>query len=784
MFNLLLLVLIVVFIVWVAKRNPQNSINTSLVDTNSPEYIKGYLDGFRDHENNIENTQITQSIAGSASEDEFIEPVRVDKPEQARQVEKAHIQNINTALYMASFLLVIAAALFMQQDLTDGVKFAGVWFVTILFYASGLYVDKHYPKLKAAATAFIGTGLALLPFTGFALNFYILHDPAFCWMITSFIGLIGYIYAAVYLRSKTIAYFAIAFMVSLSTSSVASMNLALIWYFVALILLGSLLTFLAVYQPKYIPDYFAEPIEKTNSYIVPLTLLASLFAGSELALNEFSLISATCAIYYIAVALTASSNILKDYAILFARGLLSLSVLTLCYFATESYTSTGLMLSAVALVQLLISVMYMPIKKSGDINNESWLWFSFFLQLIAMIFIRSDQNWGHLLLMQLVILFVSSFMVALYLKRSEISLFGTFAAILIPLVWGKYVMNPTVGSEWLSLLFAGYLTVVLACRYFIDNTKKHPILNQVIVINFVAYLLFMMFLPLSAGNVWIFFVWLLASLAIYVYMIMQNNAYLLLAGNFTITVALFAILSESTDDTGWVLAISSIGFTSLYYLGNIVMDHYKKYKYAEYFWLTSIVCGLFFGVLGSYSSDIQNQSLAYIGVSLSSIIMMVRGFKHQEHALTSWGLIVLTFALQRLVTINVVDLNILIYTHWWALVFALLSYAYGMIGKLQNAKMFTIIGLSFITIFGGLEAISNMAVGSNIYSSLFLVEHALILIFGLITSATLQKNWGIVSLIVAVLWLMNGFTFLLPAIIAIMLIIFAIKSLSSQSSER
>lgn len=786
MFELLVLIAFIGLIYYTSKKQPKNQVgSTEIVNVESKNYIQGYLDGFNDHKRNIENTHITKRFSNSISSSTQSNPQAVvSKPVMsvAEQAEHQHLQNINIALYMASFLLVIAAALFMQMPFSNETRFIGVWAVTILFYASGLYIYKKYPKLKPAAIAFVGTGLALIPFTGFALNYFILQSPELSWMITSLIGVIGYLYAAAYLRSQTISYFAIAFMVSLSTSSVASMNLALIWYFVVLIVLGSILTIIAKVKSSYLPSYFVEPLEKTNVLIVPLTLVASLLAGAELVALDYSIITAACAVYYLAVSITSPKDN-KNYPMLVARLLASFSALSFCYYFTESFVTVGLLMSIIAIVQIAISVAYMPIRNKADVNNESWMWIGFAMQLLAMTFVQSDASWAQLVLVQSFALAFSGFSVAYYLKRSEVSLFGSVAMIISPLVWGLNIANPVIESKWLSLFFAAYIIITLAYRYTLTKINEHPVLSQTIAANFVIFTVMLLALPLTADSIWIFSTWLISAISIYIYVYLEKKAPILIPGNLILIISGLSLLNYINPDSDWVVSAASICFVGIFYTLSVLTSNQKITKYSDYFWVTAITSGVVFGLLGMGRSDTIVSSIACMGVVVSSVLMMIRGMTYKKHTLTSWGLILLTLGLQRLVGINVQDLDFLVYTHWWAFIFASLSYAYSMNGKKQTAKVFTVIGLLFITLFGGLSALSNMMFSSdNVYSMLFLVEHSILLVFGLVASSKLQRNWGVVSLIIAALFMMENFTFWVPVIIAAALIMFAVKSLSKQST--
>lgn len=792
MFELLIIGSFIGLIYYLTKKSKSKTVTDNvIIDTTSREYIQGYKDGFNDHKRHIENTHITRqfgtavatrtsgSLVSAAS-------TRTARPalSEAELSAKRHLQNINAALYMACFLLVIAAALFMGESLPEHIRFLGVWFVTISFYVSGLIIYRKSPRLKAAATAFIGTGLALLPFTGFALNYFVLHDPATSWFITSFVGLIGYIFAAAYLRSQTIVYFVIAFMVSLSTSSVASLDLALIWYFVALIMLGSILTLLANLKPKMLPSYFAEPIEKSNSLIVPLTIVASLFNVNNLVLSDYWLILAVCTVYYLAVAATAVTKNAKDYAQLAARIIGTVAILIATYDLTDSYVSLGLVMSMLGVVQIMLSTFSLPIKKAGDINNEVCLWLGYGLQLIAPFFVQSDISWPILVMIQMFSLLVGSFGVAYYLRRAELSIFGTIAAIVLPLVWGLHAMTPHIDGQWLALIFAGYITVVLAIRFLVQQIKTHPIIHQALSINFGLFLIFMLLCSVDIPELWLFTIWTAAAVFSYILVYLEKHPFLSILSNILSVAAIFSLIDMMEITGGDAILAMLWSSMLLFYLLYLVFVYIKKPAYGIYFWASAMISGLIFGAAGLVHFDQSVVTISGLGFVLAAIMITKRGWDIKSHILIDTSLIVATMGLQRVISVNITDLDFLVYTHWWALSFAMLSMLHLSLGHKSAAKVYTVLGLFMITFFGFIAAMVHMGDNTSGYSVLFFAEHAIMLIYGLIAAMKLQRNWGIVALILAMLQMMDGFNFALPAGVAIMLIIFAVKSLSKQVIDK
>ena len=224
-------------------------------------------------------------------------PAETAEERKARR-ERRDRQNINITLYVASLLLVAAAALFVGTSLAPLFRFAGVCAVAALFYSSGLVLHRRVRRLRPAAVAFTGTGLALVPVIGLALyNFVLFHGPA-VWLLTSLAGTLAYIAAALRLESRVLVYLSLTFVVSTAWSGVAVLGGALVWYFVALMGVAVLFTLVALLRPGWLPPVFIRPLATLHPLVVPAVALASTFFPLLLARLEYALILGMCGVYF------------------------------------------------------------------------------------------------------------------------------------------------------------------------------------------------------------------------------------------------------------------------------------------------------------------------------------------------------------------------------------------------------------------------------------------------------------------------------------------------------
>jgi hypothetical protein len=180
--------------------------------------------------------------------------------------------------------------------------------VTAAFYAAGFVLHARVPRLRPAAVAFAGTGLALVPVTGLALyNFALHHGPA-AWLITSLIGTAAYAAAAVRLESRVLVYLSLTFVASTAWSGVSVLGGALVWYFAALIGLAVLLTLLSLAKPGWLPPVYVRPLMVMHPLVVPAVTAAATCVPLLLDKPEYALIMGLCGSYFALMAAVPGSR--------------------------------------------------------------------------------------------------------------------------------------------------------------------------------------------------------------------------------------------------------------------------------------------------------------------------------------------------------------------------------------------------------------------------------------------------------------------------------------------
>ncbi|MFI2565985.1 hypothetical protein [Paenarthrobacter sp. NPDC018779] len=284
-------------------------------------------------------------------------PVRPESAEEAAaRKDKRDRQNINITLYVASLLLVAAGALFVGTSLPEMFRFVALWGITVLFYVTGLVLYPRVPRLRPAAMAFTGTGLALVPITGLAMYNFALHNGPLAWLATSLFGTCAYVFAAVRLNNKVLAWLSLSFVVSTAWSGVSVLGGALVWYFVALVGVAILLTLFALVHPRWIPSLYMQPLMALHPFVVPAVGLAATVTPNALAKGEYPLVMAICGIYFAVMMLVPTARYRRGHFFA-ARAAFTLAIIALVWDGTSD-VSLAVLAAAACLGLQAIGMSY------------------------------------------------------------------------------------------------------------------------------------------------------------------------------------------------------------------------------------------------------------------------------------------------------------------------------------------------------------------------------------------------------------------------------------------
>lgn len=265
----------------------------------------------------------------------------------------------------------------------------------------------------------------------------------------------------------------------------------------------------------------------------------------------------------------------------------------------------------------------------------------------------------------------------------------------------------------------------------------------------------------------------------------KNNDYIkvsIILENVLLTSVFYNLARLLNNDTSWIFIISAASsvlvFGSIYFVLKLIKNNiYNKY----YLYSCIIVANVlyFLNIINSDLSERQNE-LSFSGLIsiISWAILLYDSLKAKKINEVTLSIVAINLLGNIIVKIKYPEVDFLLYTHWWAAAMIVLGAIYIYLFKEKNkSKILLYSALSLISIPTGLVAIDFPYKSLWPVQVIFLVEQAAILIIGMALRLKLVTIWGATSIILAVVWLVRGYTVILLIIIAALIMSGAIYGL-------
>ena len=272
------------------------------------------------------------------------------------------IDGLSVALYIGSLLVLAGVGgLVFSGEKTNGLIL--LIMMALVFYVGGILLRKN-DKLKMASYVFVGTGMMIIPFIGLLIHDITKTSPELIWLFLSLIGVPVYIFATYIMQSRVFAYFSILGFVSLSCSMVATIGLPMLWYFVAVMVLGILFNLLNMLGLLKNNTAFAESIKVSGNWLPLATFLASLTVMYSLSEQEY-MIMLSIVLVQLGLNLWKEPIIWRENIF---RLLFNVWFVVLVHLIVPDLKAIGLALSISALLQ----TMYSFYRTSRDTSFTLW----------------------------------------------------------------------------------------------------------------------------------------------------------------------------------------------------------------------------------------------------------------------------------------------------------------------------------------------------------------------------------------------------------------------------
>lgn len=545
--------------------------------------------------------------------------------------ERRTLQNLNAMLYVGSFLIVAAAALFVTLTMPAAVKLVSIIFTTIAFYVTGLILHATSERLRPAAVAFVGTGLAIIPFVGMALHSLAGISSEVAWLTISIVGLIAYGVAAVRLQSQLVSYLTIAFVLSLALSAVATLSLAIVWYFIALIGVATAFGALQYLRPSLIPSLFMRPVEQTSVLATPIALLASIFTFTYMNSMMYEVLYGLATAHYLLVWLHKRSSLYETIV----RGLAHATALIVALDVAGGYrTSSEILLFNIVWIGLAaVQVVYSLVRASHERRAIETTWIGVMISLVVV----HLPTWALLehgaigICVGLTVIVAMALVAMWRFRQVGWGYCALIASVLLPFILGRSAIEPALPFDGIALVFAMLAAISLVVTERVKSAGRSASVVTLMSAVTVTYVASMLVCGMAHGhNVLLGWTTLVAS----VIMVLLSYIHRKVIGEIIAAVLLIVSVNawvgwlQTPLDWWWLVTvlISSVLIGGAAYIHHVYTETDRRNALA-------IVGAVVFGLLAlvPYSvvhpvSEIATVSLVAAGFGM--LILRMQSWRH------------------------------------------------------------------------------------------------------------------------------------------------------------
>lgn len=464
-----------------------------------------------------------ETIGSEVNRQPRLVDVKQQKAVNVKQTSKAvQIDNISLLLYFGAFLFVASVGLFVAFGGASGwIRTLAVLFVSLSLYGVGQWLYKEKPALALAGLAFAGISIAITPLVGVAAYGYIKSiSPQFIWFATSLLCLGMYTHALLTLKKPLINYIFIFTILSTFESGVAIMQVPAYYFGWAIIALGLILQGVSVWKGIW-PDF--RDASKAGSHLyVPLAGLVSLAVVQSQGFGQLGVTLLLGTLFYgLESWRSRDDSEYRSLTSVVSHLSFLLGVSSILYGLTHSIAHIGWLLVGLSVVQLLVLVA-VPNSHQVIINFASVMLGS---TVVGMLLLLPNKP---IVVGVLVLIIAQSLFVWLKQKREDAYLLAMLGWLILPNMFGLYLLSPRlpinslIGLNVASLILqiVLFILVVLPRKDLVlTSTGRKLIVLQSIIVSIVilfaspyfailAYLfvslvlLSLSFIDESSNNLW------------------------------------------------------------------------------------------------------------------------------------------------------------------------------------------------------------------------------------------------------------------------------------------
>lgn len=435
-------------------------------------------------------------VSVSIETNEAKEASVVQPPTQQEVKTRNTMRNLNILLGLGSLLFIAAGIAFIASPMPDIVKLLGVLAIVVAFYGGGIGLYIWSEKLKPAAVAFVGTGLALIPFVAVVLNAYGEVPVQWAWFITSILGILSYGAAAMILQSQVVAYLTIGFLLSFVGSSLTVGDTVMIWYFVSFIALSLLLSTIGYLKPRWLPELFQSAVIHSGQAIAPITLVSSLLVIEHLSLWHYEVLTGLTALYYLVAWLQTKQMAYSHIT----RALLQITAMI---FWADIVNGDMALLAlgwiVISIIHQVALMIYASLKKRLSDSYRSaelvWTLVQFSFQMIVQLMWLGREGWAGYFVLLHALWLVLGIVSSIVFRRSGLLTMSIIASLTLPWLVARNLVSPELPMWVVPLLHLLLVATGLGLHHFLSKQRGVGWRVSGVVMVVLQGLLALMFLP-------------------------------------------------------------------------------------------------------------------------------------------------------------------------------------------------------------------------------------------------------------------------------------------------
>ncbi len=325
-----------------------------LAELNKPEPDFEKLKMLRSKMNSLQETVANNTPVNNA-------PNTVSSNTQKKNSSNdSNLNGLSVALLVGSLFILAGVAGITVSGITE-LGLMLLILMAIIFYCGGIILKRNQ-TLKIVSYVFVGTGMMILPFIGILVHEVTNLDPSITWLIFSLISVPMYLFATYTMKSKVFSYFAILAFVSFCSSLSSVMGLAMMWYFVFVMILGIIMDFIIMFGPSKKLGVMEEPVRQAGEWL-PLAAFIASIGASGISETEYVIMFGIITLQLI-LNYAHKQDLMRETLL---RMSLMVLLLMVVHLIDPSGKTMGITLALCAFAQAMFSIF--KISKNADFES-------------------------------------------------------------------------------------------------------------------------------------------------------------------------------------------------------------------------------------------------------------------------------------------------------------------------------------------------------------------------------------------------------------------------------